>query len=120
MAMKLKTIKPSNHQAKNEKTKKRLNDLTLSDVQHVAQLANLPLTNKELKLFQTQLSDILKYIDQLQEVNTEGVEPTSQVTGLTNVLREDILTDSLTQTQALSNAPKTKNGYILVPGILKA
>jgi aspartyl-tRNA(Asn)/glutamyl-tRNA(Gln) amidotransferase subunit C len=92
--------------------------LTLSDVQHVAKLANLPLTDKQLKTFQTQLSDIINYVNQLQEVGTTGVELTSQATGLTNVLREDKVTKSLTQAQALSNAPKTQNDYIQVPGIL--
>ena len=63
--------------------------LTKEQVEHVAQLARLGLSDKEVEKFQTQLSGILDYVEQLNEVDTEGVEPTAQVTGLTNVLRED-------------------------------
>lgn len=63
--------------------------LTKQQVQHVATLARIGLTPAEVEKFQTQLSGILDYVEQLNEVNTDGVEPTAQVTGLTNVTRED-------------------------------
>ena len=63
--------------------------LTKQQVQHVATLARIGLTDAEVTKFQTQLSGILDYVEQLNEVNTDGVEPTAQVTGLTNVTRED-------------------------------
>jgi aspartyl-tRNA(Asn)/glutamyl-tRNA(Gln) amidotransferase subunit C len=63
--------------------------LTKQQVQHVATLARIGLTPAEVTKFQTQLSGILDYVEQLNEVNTDGVEPTAQVTGLTNVTRED-------------------------------
>jgi len=61
--------------------------LTTDDVKHVAKLANLPLTDEEIKKFQEQLSSVVSYIDELQEVDTKDVEPTSQTTGLENVFR---------------------------------
>ena len=63
--------------------------LTKEQVEHVAKLARLRLSAAEVEKFQTQLSGILDYVEQLNEVNTESVEPTAQVTGLTNVTRED-------------------------------
>lgn len=63
--------------------------LTKDQVRHVAKLARLGLTEKEVEKLQTQLSNILDYVGQLNEVDTEGVEPTAQVTGLTNVTRDD-------------------------------
>lgn len=63
--------------------------LSKEQVEHVAKLARLGLTPKEVLKFQTQMSGILNYVEQLNEVNTDGVEPTAQVTGLTNIMRED-------------------------------
>ena len=63
--------------------------LSLDQVRHIAQLARLGLTDEEVKKFSTQLTNILEYVDILSEVDTEGVEETSQVTGLTSVMRED-------------------------------
>ena len=58
------------------------------DIKHVAELARLELSDKELDIYGKQLSDILGYIEQLQEVNTDGIEPTAQITGLENSWRE--------------------------------
>lgn len=63
--------------------------LTKQQVEHVAMLARLGLSEAEIEKFQTQLSGILDYVEQLNEVNTEGISPTAQVTGLTNVMRAD-------------------------------
>lgn len=68
--------------------------LTKQQVQHVATLARLGLSDAEIEKFQGQLSNILEYVEQLNEVNTEGIEPTAQVTGLLNVTREDAVLDS--------------------------
>lgn len=65
------------------------------NVSHVAKLANLPITPAEEDKFETQLLAILNYISQLQEVDTSNVLPTSQVTGLTNVTRQDVVEPSL-------------------------
>jgi len=63
--------------------------LSTKEVQHIAHLARLGLTEKEIEKYAIQLSSILEYVEQLKEVNTEGVEGTAQVTGLENVMRSD-------------------------------
>ncbi|QQG40507.1 MAG: Asp-tRNA(Asn)/Glu-tRNA(Gln) amidotransferase subunit GatC [Candidatus Levyibacteriota bacterium] len=90
------------------------------DVAHVAKLANLPLTDEEKKKFEKQLSSILEYIAKLNEVDTKNIEPTSQVTGLENVTREDITAPSFTQDEALSNTTSKHNGLFKVPAILES
>lgn len=91
--------------------------LTEKDVKHIAKLANLPLTPKEFEKFQKQLSETVEYINTLSSTDTKNIEPTSQVTGLTNVTRNDESTPSLTQEEALSNAKNTHNGFIKVKAI---
>lgn len=88
--------------------------LTKSDVKHIAQLARLGLTTTELKKFQKQLSTILDYVGQLNELDTKRVEPVSQITGLENMTREDIARPSLSQEEALLNAPDQYNGFFKV------
>lgn len=90
------------------------------DVANVAKLANLPLSTDEKKKFEKQLSSILEYIEKLNEVDTKGIEPTSQVTGLENVTREDSATPSLTQDEALSNTSAKHNNLFKVPAILES
>lgn len=89
------------------------------DIDHVAKLANLPLSDEEKKKFEKQLDQILDYISQLNEVDTQKVEPTSQVTGLENVTREDKAAPSLSQEEVHSNAKSTHNGFFKVPAILE-
>lgn len=90
------------------------------DVSHVAKLANLPLTDREKNKFEKQLSSILEYIEKLNEVDTKGIEPTSQVTGLENVTREDAATPSLSQDEVLQNTNSKHNGLFKVPAILES
>lgn len=87
------------------------------DVKHVAKLANLPLTSEEEEKYSEQLSKILDYFEQLNQVDTSGVEPTFNVTGLNNVMREDETTVSLSQEEALSNAPKKKDSMFETKGV---
>ena len=89
------------------------------DISHVAKLANLPLSDEEKKKFEKQLDETIQYIQNLNEVNTAGIEPTSQVTGLENVTREDEVKPSLSQEDALSNAKSVHNGLFKVKGILQ-
>src|SRR3989344_909075 len=98
-----------------------MSKLSDSDVKHVAKLANLPLTSEEISRFKSQLSQVLAYVEKLSEVDTEKVEPTSQTTGLENVLRKDeIKVDvNLSQKEALSGTEKAYNGYFVVPAILE-
>lgn len=88
------------------------------NISHVAKLANLTLTKDEEEKFGKQLEETLNYIENLESVDTDGVEPTSQVTGLENVLREDEAKPSLSQEEALKNAKSTHNGFFKVKGIL--
>ncbi len=89
------------------------------DVSHIAELANLPLTDEEKKKFEKQLEDTLEHIANLQEINTKNIEPTNQVTGLENVMREDVVKPSLTQKEALQNAKDTYKGFIKVKAIIE-
>jgi aspartyl-tRNA(Asn)/glutamyl-tRNA(Gln) amidotransferase subunit C len=95
--------------------------ITTSDVAHVAKLANLPIPVSAQPKLQIQLESILEYVAAVQSAKTDGVEETSQVTGLANVWREDKIdtTRTLTQEEALSNAQSTHKGYFMVPGIME-
>ena len=88
-------------------------------VQHVAQLARLKLSEQELKCFSGQLSKILDYINQLNEVDTSSVEPMSHPLDLKNVLREDEVKPSLSRDETLDNAPQRRGGFFLVPPVLE-
>ena len=75
--------------------------LSDDDVRHIAKLARLQLSDAEVKKFSKELTSILEYMEMLNEVNTENVEATAQVTGLTNALREDELRESEATTEEL-------------------
>lgn len=94
-------------------------ELTKDQVKHVAKLANLPLTSEEEEKYSEQLSKILEYVDQLNRVDTSNVEPTFNVTGQNNVMREDKTTASLSQEEALLNAPKKQNGMFETKGVFE-
>lgn len=88
------------------------------DVGHVAKLANLQLKEKEKERFEKQLSSVLDYINKLQEIDTKNVKPTSQVTGLENIFREDKVKPCLSQKEVLANAKSKHNGMFKVKAIL--
>lgn len=88
------------------------------DISHVAKLANLFLSESEKDKLEKQLEETANYVAELDKVNTSNIEPTSQVTGLENVTREDAITPSLSQEDALKNAKSTYNGFFKVKGIL--
>ena len=94
--------------------------LSKKEIQHIAKLAQLDLSDKELKLYGGQLSGILGYIDMLKEVDTTSVEPTAQVTGLVNALREDEVQiwEKEETREALNEAPELKNGQVKVKRVL--
>ncbi|MDO8619060.1 MAG: Asp-tRNA(Asn)/Glu-tRNA(Gln) amidotransferase subunit GatC [Candidatus Daviesbacteria bacterium] len=91
--------------------------LTPDQVKKVAKLANLDLTSEEESLYSEQLSKILDYIDQLNQVDTLGVEPTFNVSGNSNILRKDDSVESLSQEEALSNTPEKKEGMFVTKGV---
>jgi len=88
-------------------------------VQHIALLANLKLSNKEIEKFQKQLTEILDYVGQLNKVKTKDIKPTSQVTGLENVFRKDESGPSLASRDVLINAKKTAKGMFKVKAIFE-
>jgi len=89
------------------------------DVNKVAKLANLTLQKDEEEKLGKQLEETIEYVKQLEEIDTKNVEPTSQVTGLENVLRNDDIKPSLTQEEALANSKSTYNGLFKVKAILE-
>ena len=78
------------------------------DVKHIAKLARLKLTDKEIDYFSEQLGQIIGYIDQLKEVNTSSVEPTSHVTAIRNIFRADSVKNSLKKDNCLKNIDHMK------------
>ncbi len=86
------------------------------NVKHVAKLANLPLSSDEEEKYSKQLSEILEYVDQLNEVNTSSVEPTYNVTGLNNVTREDVPIPS-NASQKKNAVPAGRQGFFVTKGI---
>ncbi|MBA3943962.1 MAG: Asp-tRNA(Asn)/Glu-tRNA(Gln) amidotransferase subunit GatC [Herpetosiphonaceae bacterium] len=93
--------------------------LTLEEVQHVAQLARLHLERDELVKMQQQLSDILGYVDMLQEVDVTGVPPTAQVTDVVNVVRPDVVQPSLPVEEVLAAAPNREGDYFKVKPVFE-
>jgi aspartyl-tRNA(Asn)/glutamyl-tRNA(Gln) amidotransferase subunit C len=92
--------------------------ITTKDVKYVASLAKLELSEEEKKRFQEELDNIIKYIDQLNELDTKNVPITSHVVLLRNVFRKDKVLPSLSPDQALANAPEKKDGFFRVPRVI--
>jgi aspartyl-tRNA(Asn)/glutamyl-tRNA(Gln) amidotransferase subunit C len=92
--------------------------LTRADVEKVALLARLQLSDAELDTMTGQLAQIVGYVDQLAEVDTEGVEPMAHAVEVTNVFAEDRVEPSLPREQALANAPRHNDRGYLVPAVL--
>ncbi len=89
-----------------------------STVRHVAQLARLSLTDDEVAQFSIQLAKVLRYMDQLNEVATDDVEPTAHSLPITSVFREDAIVSSLGVNDALSNSPGAHESMFQVPKVL--
>lgn len=92
--------------------------LSLTEVEHVAELARLSLTGEEKALFRDQLSAILDHAAVLQAVDTSAIAPTATVLPLRNVMREDATRESLPQEDVLANAPDVRDGFFTVRAIL--
>ena len=93
--------------------------ISRDDVEHVAHLARLHLTDDEVDRMQTQLSNILEAIETLQQVDTSHVGPTASVIQLENVMREDAVRPGLTRDAALANAPLRDDPFLRVPTVLQ-
>ena len=93
--------------------------LSLAQVEHVARLAQLTLSDQEKELFREQLSSILEYAERLQQLDTSTIPPTATVLPLENVMRDDEVYPSLPLDDVLTNAPDTEDGHFRVPVVLE-
>lgn len=101
-------------------TDEYMSTISIADVQKLAQLSALTITNDQAQTMTSELNEILGYVEQLSEVNTDGVEPTYQVNGLENVTRRDEIVDmGVSQEELLKNAPDKQDGSIKVPRVLE-
>ena len=94
------------------------NKINEQQVRRVALLSRLELSDEEVAQFSGQLSNIVEYIEKLNELDTDNVEPLAHCLPVHNVLREDTPRPSLTNDQALANAPEREDEYFKVPKIL--
>ena len=92
--------------------------LSRRDVEHVAHLARLGLSDEEVTRFLGQLNHILEQFAVLAELDTEAIAPTARVIELENVLRDDVVRPGLTTEEALANAPERLGGHFVVPAVL--
>jgi aspartyl-tRNA(Asn)/glutamyl-tRNA(Gln) amidotransferase subunit C len=90
-----------------------------SQVRKVAKLARLDLSDEEVKEFSVQLNAIIGYVERMNELNTEGIEPLAHCLPISNVFREDIVKESLGTEKTLANAPQRDGAFFKVPKILE-
>lgn len=96
-----------------------MTQISRDDVLHLAQLSSLQLTDDEVDELQQDIGNILGYVEQLSELDTSGVEPTYQVTGLENIWRDDVVDQTgVTREQLLSLAPEQQGNSVKVPKVL--
>ncbi|MBI5074917.1 MAG: Asp-tRNA(Asn)/Glu-tRNA(Gln) amidotransferase subunit GatC [Nitrospirae bacterium] len=88
-------------------------------IEHLSRLARLSLTEEEKSVYGNQLDHILQYVEKLNELDTTGIEPTSHVISISNVMREDALRPSLDREVALMNAPDKTDAFYRVPKIIE-
>ena len=88
------------------------------DIEHLAKLSRLKLTDAEKEKFSNQMGTIIEYIEKLGELDTKNVEPTANVLGLSNVFREDVVTEPLTNQVPINDSPAHSKGHYEVPKII--
>ena len=93
--------------------------LTQKEVEYVADLARIQISEAEKEQLSHQLSSILTYMEELNQVDTEGINPTASVVSQVNILREDEVRESVGQDKAIGNAPVAKDGMFQVPRIIR-
>ncbi|WP_174615859.1 Asp-tRNA(Asn)/Glu-tRNA(Gln) amidotransferase subunit GatC [Virgibacillus ihumii] len=96
-----------------------MSDISKDQVKHVAHLARLAFNDEEADKLADQLDSIITYAEQLNELDTDDVEPTTHVLDLKNVLRKDEPKEWITKEEALKNAPDKQDGLFRVPSILE-
>ncbi len=92
--------------------------ITRDDITHVANLARLDMNEESIEKFAVQIDEILKYVETLESVDTEGIVPTSHAIFMTNAFRDDIEKQDYDKDSLLSNAPEKENGNYVVPKIV--
>ena len=97
----------------------RMKEIEIKDVEHVAMLARLELSDDEKRAMTAQLRDVLRYVEKLNELDTESVEPTAHILPVRNVLRDDVLRPSLDPRTVLKNAPKRTGDLFQVPRVVE-
>ncbi|KAA0816896.1 Asp-tRNA(Asn)/Glu-tRNA(Gln) amidotransferase subunit GatC [Bacillus licheniformis] len=95
-----------------------MSGISIEEVKHVAHLARLAITDEEAAMFTEQLDSIISFAEELNEVDTENVKPTTHVLQMKNIMREDVPDKGLPVEDVVKNAPDHKDGYIRVPSIL--
>ena len=98
---------------------KRLKTNAKINIDHIAKLANLPLSGKEKSTYGQQLAKILEYVEQLESVDTKNVESTFNVSPNKNLTRVDKVNKGLTQDEALSNVNQKKDGFVVTKGVFE-
>lgn len=98
---------------------RKMEHLTKEDVKHVAHLARLAVTDEETEKYQTELNELIDLAKKLQEVDTEGIAPTSHTLYVENVFRNDERRPSPDRNEALKNAPDHQDGQFKVPSVLE-
>ncbi|MFA4871810.1 MAG: Asp-tRNA(Asn)/Glu-tRNA(Gln) amidotransferase subunit GatC [Patescibacteria group bacterium] len=93
--------------------------LSKDEVEHIARLARLRLNDKEKAIYSEQLSSILAYVNKMQAATMADIEPTSQITDLNNIMREDVIKDSGLAGDLINGAPDKIDGYIKIPKIFE-
>lgn len=92
--------------------------MTIEEIHAIASLARLRFTNEQAEAFAKQFTDIVAFVDVLKSVDMSDVEPMTAVNDQVNVLRDDVVGDSISTSDALSNAPKKNEAFIKVPKVL--
>ena len=95
-----------------------MTNISISDIQHLASLSSLALADDEVDGLRQDLENIIGYIKQLGELDTAGVEPTYQVTGLENIWREDEVQPGISRDELLNLVPEKQNHQVKVPQVL--
>ncbi|MCK4745074.1 Asp-tRNA(Asn)/Glu-tRNA(Gln) amidotransferase subunit GatC [Candidatus Parcubacteria bacterium] len=93
--------------------------LTTKEIKHIAKLARLELTAEEEEKFSRQISSILEYVEKINKLDTKGIEPISQITGLENAVREDDIIDSVIQSDILKSAPDRDGNLFKVKSVFE-
>ncbi len=93
--------------------------ITTTDIEYVAKLARLNLTDEEKNKLTKKMGDVIDFANKLNELDTTGIEPTAHVLPIHNVFREDIVQQSMDRDKILENAPQKKDGAFLVPKVVE-